>query len=135
MVFCILEVGLPMRWHASISLGSTCISMSDKTDMTVLSKLLSGTFSGIPLKFALLRLPYLGKSLWFDSSMATLFSSFSDFLFSLAFSSCKFLITMSFRLMISSFRLLMLWIMDFSNLSSESSLHSFFCFWCFNYGT
>ena len=47
MVFCILEIGLPIRWHTSISLGSTCTSMSDKTDMTVLSKLLSGTFSGI----------------------------------------------------------------------------------------
>ena len=81
MVFCVLEVGFPIRWHASISLGSTCTSMSDKTDMTVLSKLLSGTFSGIPLKTTLFRLPYWAKSLWFDSSMATLFSSFSHFFF------------------------------------------------------
>ena len=137
MVFCVLVVVLPIWWHASISLGSTYTSMSNKTDMAVLSKLLSDTFSGIHPKTILLHLPYWAKSLWFDSSMATLFSSFSNFTFSLAFSSYKFLITMSFRLMISSFRLLMLWIMDFSNLSSESWLISAlcFCFWCYNHGT
>ena len=86
------------------SLSSTCTSMSDQTDMTILSKLLSGTFSWIPLTTTLLRLPYWAKSLWFDSSMPTLFSSFSHFTFSLAFSSCNFWITMPFRLMISSFR-------------------------------
>ena len=65
--------------------------------------------------------------------MATLFSSFfSHFIFSLALSSCKCLITMPFRLIISSFKLLMLseLSMDFSNLPSESwlitlSQHSF----------
>ena len=90
MVFCVLEVGFPIRRHTSISLGSTCTSMSSKTDMTVLSKLLSGTFSGIPLKTTLFRLPYWAKSLWFDSSMATLFSSFSHFSFSLAFNPANF---------------------------------------------
>ena len=137
MVFCVLVVVLPIWWHASISLGSTYTSMSNKTDMAVLSKLLSDTFSGIPLKTIILHLPYWAKLLWFDSSMATLFSRFSNFTFSLAFSSYKFLITMSFRLMISSFRLLMLWIMDFSNLSSESWLISVLCFclWCYNHGT
>ena len=69
----------------------------------ILSKLLSGTFSGRPLKTTLSHLPYWAKSLWFDSSMTTLFSCFSHFSFSLAFSSCKFLITMSFWLMILSF--------------------------------
>ena len=129
MVFCVLEVGFPIRWHASISLGSTCTSMSDKTDMTVLSKLLSGTFSGIPLKTTLFRLPYWAKSLWFDSSMATLFSSFSHFSFSLAFSSYKFLITMSFRLMISFFRPFScseLWIFLIYLVNLDSSQHSFF---------
>ena len=32
MVFCVLEVGLPIQWHASISLGSTCTSLFNKTD-------------------------------------------------------------------------------------------------------
>ena len=57
---------------------------------------------------------------------------FSHFIFSLALSSCKCLITMPFRLIISSFKLLMLseLSMDFSNLPSESwlitlSQHSF----------
>ena len=81
MVFCVLEVHLSIPWHASISLGFTCTSMSDKTDMTVFSKLLLVTFSGIWLKATLLRLPCWAKSLWFDSSMATLFSSFTQFYF------------------------------------------------------
>ena len=102
----------------------------EKTDMTVRSKLLSGTFSGILLKTTSLPLLYWAKLLWVDSSMATLFSSFSHFNFSLAFSSCRFLITVPFRLMISSFRPVMLWTMDYSNLSNKPSLISrlFFMF-------
>ena len=91
--FCVLDVGLPFRWHSSLSLGSTLTSMSNMTDGTIFSKSLSGTFSGIRLETALLCLPYWAKSLWFDSSMATLFSRFSHFTVSLAFSFWKFLIT------------------------------------------
>ena len=91
IVFCVLEIGLSTRWNTSISLGSTSTSMSNNADMTILSKLLSGTLSGIPLKTTLLCLPYWAKLMWFDSSIASMFSSFSHFTFSLAFSSCKFL--------------------------------------------
>ena len=64
IIFCVLEVGLPIQWHATISFASSLTSISDKT---VLSKLSS--FWGIPLKSTLLRLPYWAKSLWTDSSM------------------------------------------------------------------
>ena len=57
-VFSVLEVGLLIRWHALIYFGSTSTSMFDKTGITVLSKLLSDKFSGIPLKTTLLNLPY-----------------------------------------------------------------------------
>ena len=62
---------------------------------------------------------------------------FFTFFFQPSIFICKLLIMMSFRLMISSFRPLMLWIMNFSNLSSQPRLISalFFCFWYYNHGT
>ena len=73
IVFCYLKVDLQILWHALIYLGSTSTSVLDKTDITVLSKLLSDKFSGIPLKGVFLHLPDKAKSFWIDSSVAPIF--------------------------------------------------------------
>ena len=95
---------LPNLWQACISWLSTKTSMSAKTDISDSSKASSETDSGIPLNIALFRRPYCAKELWSDSYFEDHSSNRSHQLLNFSFSSCRFLVTTSLRLMISSMR-------------------------------
>ena len=110
----------PNRWQASISSDCILTPVSDKIEETVFSKWLSGILSGIPAKTKLFFLPYCPKEFRFCSRVTTLFSKVPHFALSLSFSSCNGLITISFRLIISSFKLLILLMIFSSSFTSGS---------------
>ena len=96
--------GLPNLWQVSISWLSTETSISAKSNIADSSKTSSETDSGIPLKTMLFRRPYCAKALWPDSYFEHRFYNRSHLCLNFSFSSCRFLMTISLRLMISSLR-------------------------------
>ena len=98
IVFFELPFDLPILWQASMPRSSTSISMDFMILITEHSSSLSPIESGIPDASMLLRLPYCSKWL-------SLFSRTSTLLLNFAFSSYKFLIITSLRLISSSSRL------------------------------
>ena len=105
IVFCDLSLsGLLNLWQASICWLSTEAPISAKTDISDSSKTSSETDSGIPLKTMLFRRPYCAKALWSDSYFEHCFSNHSHLCLNFSFSSCRFLMAISLRLMISSLR-------------------------------
>ena len=103
-IFDLLLAGFPILWHASTSLGETLTSMSESTEITVSSKSLSETCTGIPETTIFFLLPYCSNALTEDSLDMTSFSSLLHFSRNFLFSSCSLLITMSLRFIISSLR-------------------------------
>ena len=90
--------------YSSTSLGETLTSMSDSTEITVSSKSLSETWTGIPETTILFLLPHCSNALTEDSLDMTSFSSLLHFSRNFLFSSCSLLIKMSLRFIISSLR-------------------------------
>ena len=103
MVFLEPLLDLPILWHSSTSLDSTLTSISERIDVTVDSSSESWTLSGMPEITKLFLLPYCSRASWEDSIKATLFSNCWHLTRSLSFSSCSLLMTVSFRLIVSSF--------------------------------
>ena len=107
-------------------ISSACIltTMSDMIEETVFSNWLSGMLSGIPDKTKLFLLPYCPNEFRFCSRVTTLFSKVLHFALSLSFSSCNRLITISLRLTISSFKLLIQLMIFSSSFTSGSWLEA-----------
>ena len=104
----------PNRWQASISSDCILTTMSDKIEETVFSNWLSGMLCGKSDKIKLFILPYCPKNFRFCSGVTNLFSKVLHLALSLSFSSLNLLITISFELIIYSFKLLIL-LMIFSS--------------------
>ena len=122
MVFLEPLLDLPILWHSSTSLDSTLTSVSERIDVTVDSSSESWILSGMPEITKLFLLPYCSRASWEDSIKATLFSNCWHLTRSLSFSSCSLLMTVSFRLIISSFKLLILLIILASRIWRHSLL-------------
>ena len=114
----------PNRWQASISSDCILTTMSDKIKETVFSNRLSGVLCEIPDKTKLFLLPYCPKEFRFCSRVTTLFSKVLHFALSLSFSSWNRLITISFGLIIYSFKLLILLMIFSSGFISGSWLEA-----------
>ena len=114
----------PNRWQASISSDYMLTPVSDKIEETVFSNWLSGILSGIPDKSKLFLLPYCPKEFRFCSRVTTLFSKVLNFALSLSFSYSNCLITISFRLIISSFKFLIQLMIFSSSFTSGSWLEA-----------
>ena len=108
MVFLEPLLDLPILWHSSTSLDSMLTSISERIDATVDSRSESWILSGMPEITKLFLLLYCSRASWEDCIRATLFSNCWYLTQSLSFSSCSLLMAVSFRLIISSFKLLIL---------------------------
>ena len=113
----------PNEWQASIPSDCIFTPMSDEIEATVFSNWLSSMFSRMPDKTKFL-LSYCSSGLRFCFSVTILFFKVPHFACSFSFLTCNFLITISFRLMISSFKLLMLLIIFSSSFTNESWLEA-----------
>ena len=110
----------PNGWQASISSDFILATMSHKIEETVFSNWLSGMLCGKPDKIKLFLLPNCPKKFRFFSRVTTLFSKVPHLALSPSFSSLNCLITISFGLIIYSFKLLILLMIFSSDFISGS---------------
>ena len=125
-----LTSGLPNLWQASMSFSSMFTFMSNM-EKTVFSKLLSSMESGIPLITMLFLLPFWAKEFCSVSSLTIFASSLLHFCRKFWFSSCRRLITVSFKLLISSLRLELPLLI--SSLRLSIILYQPFLIWCYTH--
>ena len=112
----------PILWQASTSTSFTVTwtLISDRIAVTVSSRSSSLMLSGIPDKTRLFLQSYCSRSSIDDCRTSTLLSKQSHFARNCALSSWNLFMTMSFRLLKSSLKLLMLLMMLSSRLFNKS---------------
>ena len=114
--------GFPIRWKSSISLDSYSTSISANTGVTVLYNSLSAIVSGMTIRTKLFLLPYCSRLFVEISNDTSLFSKLLHLVLSFLLSSCSLLIIMSFKIVVSFWRLLILVAMFSFNWCNAGSI-------------